>query len=381
MLNALPEWIHDCPSPAYVLEEAKLIRNLELLQRVQDEAGVKIILALKGYAMWSTFPLIRRYLPGCTASSLWELKLAGDEFGGECHIYAPAFRDDEFDEIARLAGHVVFNSVGQWQRFGVLARDAGCSCGLRVNPGISEVATDLYNPCFTGSRLGVRPEHLSDAGLDGIEGLHAHALCENLHDASIRLIDSFEERFGHLIPDLRWVNFGGGHLMTHAGYDVGALIARLAAFRERWGVEVYLEPGGAVGWQTGVLVASVLDIIPTDGLPVAILDISATAHMPDVLEMPYRPAVTGAAEAGVKAYTCRLGGISCLAGDVIGDYSFDTELRIGSRVVFEDMIHYTMVKTTMFNGVRHPDIAILRRSGKVETIRRFDYRDFKQRLS
>jgi carboxynorspermidine decarboxylase len=373
--------IAQIPSPCYLLEETKLIRNLELLKRVQEQAGCSIILALKGYAMWSTFPLIRRYLPGCTASSLFELQLAHEEFGGECHIYAAAYRDDEFAAICDMAGHIVFNSLGQWQRFGARARDAGASCGLRVNPGIAEVAIDLYNPCFAGSRLGVRPQQLQNADLDGIDGLHAHALCENMADASIRLIDAFEAQFGHLIPQLKWVNFGGGHLITHAEYDVDALIRRIRAFRERWDVAVYLEPGSAVGWQTGILVASVLDIVPTDALPVAILDISATAHMPDVLEMPYRPTVTGAAEAGATAYTYRFGGASCLAGDVIGDYAFEQPLAVGSRIVFEDMIHYTMVKTTMFNGVRHPDIGIRHADGRFELVRRFGYQDFKQRLS
>ncbi len=369
------------PSPCYLLEEAKLRANLELMRRVQQESGCTIILALKGFAMWSAFPLVRQYLKGCTASSLWELQLSNEKFGGENHIYSAAFRDDEFDEVCALAGHIVFNSVAQWQRFGPKALKAGISCGLRVNPGIAEVTTDLYNPCFSGSRLGVRPEHLEGAELSGLEGLHAHALCENAAASSVKLIDAFEQKFGHLIPNLQWVNFGGGHLMTHKDYDVQKLIDRIRAFREKWKVKVYLEPGGAVAWRTGPLIASVLDIVPTDQLPVAILDISATAHMPDVLEMPYRPAITDAAEANEKKHTYRLGGGSCLAGDVIGDYSFDAPLEVGSRLVFEDMIHYTMVKTTMFNGVRHPDIAILRESGKLDVLRHFTYEDFRDRLS
>jgi len=376
-----PDWIADCPSPAYVLEEAKLRANLELLARVQKEAGCTIILALKGFAMWSVFPLVKQYLPGCTASSLYELRLSHDEFGGENHIYSAAFREDEFDEICSMAGHIVFNSVSQWQRFGPRAMAAGISCGMRVNPGIAEVETDLYNPCFSGSRLGVRPEHLKGADLSGIEGLHAHALCENLAASSVRLIDAFEANFADLIPKVKWVNFGGGHLMTHKDYDVELLISRIRAFREKWKVQVYLEPGGAVAWRTGPLITSVLDIVPTDGLPVALLDISATAHMPDVLEQPYRPTITGAGQPTEKKYTYRLGGTSCLAGDVIGDYSFDTPLEPGSRLVFEDMIHYTMVKTTMFNGVRHPDIAILREFGKLDIVRRFTYEDFRNRLS
>jgi len=376
-----PDWIADCPSPAYVLEEAKLRANLELVKRVQAEAGCTIILALKGFAMWSAFPMIRQYLSGCTASSLYELKLSHEEFGGESHIYSAAFREDEFDEVCSMAGHIVFNSVSQWQQFGPRALAAGISCGLRVNPGISEVETDLYNPCFSGSRLGVRPEYLAGADLTGIEGLHAHALCENQASSSVTLIDAFEAGFADYIPGLKWVNFGGGHLMTHKDFDVELLIRRIKEFRKKWKVQVYLEPGGAIAWRSGELIASVLDIVPTDGLRVAILDISATAHMPDVLEMPYRPTITGAGEANQKAHTYRLGGTSCLAGDVIGDYSFEAELTPGSRLVFEDMIHYTMVKTTMFNGVRHPDIAILRESGELDVVRRFNYEDFKNRLS
>jgi len=369
------------PSPCYVLEEDKLIGNLKLLKRVQDESGCKIILALKGYSMWSTFDLIKQYLPGCTASSLYELKLSDEKFGGENHIYSAAFRDDEFDEICSMAGHLVFNSVNQWQRFGAKAVAAGVSCGIRVNPGIAEVETDLYNPCFSGSRLGVRPEHLHGADLAGIEGMHAHALCENLADSSVTLIDAFEARFADYIPALKWVNFGGGHLITHKDYDADKLIRRIREFKAKWDVEVYLEPGGAIGWRTGPLIASVLDIVPTDGLPVAILDISATAHMPDVLEMPYRPAVTGSGGANEKPHTYRLGGTSCLAGDVIGDYSFDEPLQAGTRLVFEDMIHYTMVKTTMFNGVRHPDIGIWHSNDSFELVRRFTYEDFRDRLS
>ena len=373
--------LNQLPSPCYLLEEEKLISNLETLKRVQDESGCTIILALKGFAMWSVFPLVKQYLSGCTASSLWELQLSAEKFDGENHIYSAAYREDEFDQIINIADHLIFNSVTQWQRFGRKARGAGVSCGLRVNPGISEVATDLYNPCFSGSRLGVRPEHLAGMDFTGIEGLHAHALCENMADSSVALIDAFEARFAAYIPELKWVNFGGGHLMTHKDYDTDKLIDRIKTFRDKWKVKVYLEPGGAIAWRTGELIASVLDIVPTDELPVAILDISATAHMPDVLEMPYRPVVTGSGEADEKAHTYRLGGTSCLAGDVIGDYSFDTPLEVGSRLIFEDMIHYTMVKTTMFNGVRHPDIGIRHRDDTFELVRRFTFEDFRDRLS
>lgn len=373
--------INAIPSPAYVLEEAKLIHNLKLLERVQEEADCTIILALKGFSMWSVFDIVNQYLPGCTASSLYELQLSAETFGGENHIYAAAFRDDEFDEIARLADHVVFNSVAQKEQYLARALANGVSCGLRVNPCIAEVTTDLYNPCFVGSRLGIRPEFLSLRDLDGVEGLHMHALCENLAASSITLIDAFEDKFAAYIPKLKWVNFGGGHLITHADYDVDALIHRVQAFRKKWGVKVYFEPGGAIAWRTGVLRTSVLDILPTDALPVAILDISATAHMPDVLEMPYRPSITGAGATGEKHHLYRLGGTSCLAGDVIGDYSFDQPLQIGDSLLFEDMMHYTMVKTTMFNGVRHPDIGIWHADNNFELIRSFSYHDFKHRLS
>jgi len=369
------------PSPCYLLEEEKLIANLQVLKRVQEEADCSIILALKGFSMWSVFPLVKTYLPGCTASSLYELQLSHEKFAGENHIYAAAYREDEFDAVADMADHVVFNSLQQWQQFGKKALQAGCTSGLRVNPEISEVETDLYNPCFSGSRLGIRVEQLQGADLQGIEGLHAHALCENLHDASIRLIDAFESKFAAYIPQLKWVNFGGGHLMTHADYDVDALIQRVKDFRKKWGVKVYFEPGGAIAWQTGVLRSSVLDVVLTDGLPVAILDISATCHMPDVLEMPYRPVITGAGKANEKPLTYRLGGTSCLAGDVVGDYSFDAPLVAGSDIIFEDMMHYTMVKTSMFNGVRHPDIGIWHQDGSFELVRRFAYQDFKERLS
>ncbi|MDQ6992480.1 MAG: carboxynorspermidine decarboxylase [Mariprofundus sp.] len=373
--------ISNIPSPCYLLEEDKLTANLKLLKRVQLESGCKIILALKAFSMWSTFHLVSQYLPGCTASSLYELKLSVEKFRGEKHIYAAAFRDDEFTEICSLADHLVFNSISQWQHLGPQALAAGISCGIRVNPGIAEVETDLYNPCFSGSRLGVRPEHLIDADLATIEGLHVHALCENLHESSIRLIDAFEDNFANYIPGLRWVNFGGGHLITHKEYNSEQLIERIKRFKEKWAVEVYLEPGGAIAWQTGSLITSVLDIVPTDSLDVVMLDISATAHMPDVLEMPYRPTITGAAKAGKKTHTYRLGGTSCLAGDVVGDYSFDKPLNVGGRLIFEDMIHYTMVKTTMFNGVRHPDIGIYHSDHSFELQRHFTYEDFRDRLS
>jgi len=372
--------ISQVPTPCYVLEEDKLRANLAIMERVQRESGGRIILALKGFAMWSTFPIIRDSLQGCTASSLNEARLAAEEFGREVHVYAPAYSDAEFDSILALADHLTFNSFSQWRRFRQQALAAGVSCGIRVNPQVNEVATDMYNPCGSTSRLGVVPEAFRPDELEGIEGLHFHALCECGADSLERTIQAFEQRFGEWIPRMKWINFGGGHLMTRAGYDVELLIRLVRDFRQRHGVEVYLEPGGAVGWRTGPLVASVLDIVHNN-MDIAILDTSAAAHMPDVLEMPYRPGVVGAAHPGEKAHTYRLGGNTCLAGDVIGDYSFDTPLQVGDRIVFEDMMHYTFVKNTTFNGVNLPALAIWTSAGSLRMVRQFGYEDFRNRLS
>ena len=370
------------PSPCYLLEEDRLRENLALIDNVQQQSGCTILLALKGFAMWSAFPIVREYLSGCAASSYNEARLAREKFGGHVHLYAPAYTADEFPALLELSDRISFNSLTQWERFADQAMDAGISCGLRVNPGVDEVETALYNPCSDQSRLGIPPEELADGLPAGVEGLHVHALCECGADASERLIDAVEARFGHLLPGLKWLNLGGGHLMTRAGYDTARLIGALRAFRERHpGLEVVLEPGSAIAWRTGPLVSTVLDLITRGGVRIAILDTSATAHMPDVLEMPYRPDVRGADEAGRKPHSYRLGGLTCLAGDVIGDYSFDEPLQVGDRVIFEDMIHYTMVKTTLFNGVAHPSIAIRHTSGRTEVVRRFDYQDYASRLS
>ncbi|MES9965106.1 MAG: carboxynorspermidine decarboxylase [Candidatus Sedimenticola sp. 20ELBAFRAG] len=368
------------PTPCYVLEEARLQANLALMERVQRESGGRIILALKGYAMWSSFPMLREVLKGCTASSLNEALLASEEFGREVHVYAPAYTDTEMHRILELADHLSFNSFSQWRRFKEQALAAGLSCGIRVNPQVDEVETDMYNPCGTTSRLGVTPEEFCPEELDGIEGLHFHALCECGADSLERTLDAFETRFGQWIPQMKWINFGGGHLMTREGYDLDLLIRLVRDFRARYGTQVYLEPGGAVGWRTGPLVASVLDIV-RNNMDIAILDTSAAAHMPDILEMPYRPEVRGAGEPGEKAHTYRLGGNTCLAGDVIGDYSFDGPLQVGDRVVFEDMIHYTFVKSTTFNGVNLPSLAIWTADDELKLVRRFGYEDFKNRLS
>ena len=370
------------PSPCYLLEASDLRRNLQLIDRVQQESGCTIILALKGFAMWSAFPMVSEYLPGCAASSYNEARLARQRFGGHVHLYAPAYSPSEFPSLIPLSDRISFNSLSQWQRFGKQARAAGISCGLRVNPGIQEVENDLYNPCHAQSRLGIAPEQIADGIPEGIEGLHVHALCECDADATQRLIEVVEDKFGHLLATLKWCNLGGGHLMTRSGYDIEGLIEQLIAFRQRHPqLEVILEPGSAIAWRTGPLISSVLDLIERGGIRIALLDVSATAHMPDVLEMPYRAEVRNADLPGTKPHTYRLAGPTCLAGDVIGDYAFDQPLKLGDKVIFEDMIHYTMVKTTQFNGVLHPSIAIRHEQGEIEIVKQFNYADYEGRLS
>lgn len=369
------------PSPCYVLEESRLRKNLELLARVQREAGVHIICALKGFSMWSTFPLVGEYLAGATASSLNETLLAANEMGKDVHVYAPAYGDGEIDEILAHARHITYNSFNQWLRFKDKTIAAGVSPGLRVNPQYSTVDTDLYNPCGRYSRLGITRAEFRPELLSGIEGLHFHALCEQNCDALEGVLTEFEARFGEFLPQMKWVNFGGGHHITRSDYTVDRLIEVLRAFRSRYpGLQVILEPGEAVGWQTGELVATVLDIVHNE-IDIAILDVSVSAHMPDCLEMPYRPFVLGSGMPGEKAHAIRLGGGTCLAGDVIGDYTFDKPLAIGERVVFNDMIHYTMVKTTFFNGVRHPSIGIWGENGEFRLVREFTYAQFRDKLS
>ena len=371
-------------TPCFVTDLGALEANLKILAEVQQRAGCTILLALKGFAQWSTFPLIRRYLTGATASSIAEARLARDELGGEVHAYAPAYSDAEMRELVTLADHIVLNTPAQWRRHrGAIeqAQRAGraISCGLRVNHEHQEVEVALYDPAGPCSRLGTTRANLRAEDLDGIDGLHFHTLCQGNSDALGRALAAFETQFGDYIPRMKWVNFGGGHHITRPDYDRELLVRLVREFRARWQVPVYLEPGEAIALGTGVLVASVLDTLH-NGMDIAILDTSATAHMPDVLEMPYRPVIVDAGEPGQKAHTFRLGGLTCLAGDVIGDYSFDRPLAIGDKLVFLDMAHYTMVKTTTFNGVRHPSIATHDR-GKITVHRRFGYRDYRDRLS
>lgn len=373
-------------TPAYVVDLGLLKANLEKLAQVQEASGAKILLALKGFSMFSTFPLVRQYLHGCCASGIHEALLAHEEFGREVHVYAPAFKVAEMQQILPIADHLSFNSPAQWQKFRPMleaARAAGQhvpSPGIRVNPEHSEVEVSLYDPCSPGCRLGARADSMRDADLAGLEGLHFHALCEQDSDVLERTLAAVEQRFSWLLEKVKWVNMGGGHHITRKDYDVERLIRVVRSFKERWGKEVYLEPGEAVALNTGWLIASVQDIVPTD-IPTAILDTSATAHMPDTLEMPYRPHILGSAEPGVHPHTYRLGGLTCLAGDVIGEYSFPQPLAPGQRLIFTDMAHYTMVKTTTFNGVPHPDIVLHDPASGLRVVRQFGYEDFKRRLS
>lgn len=384
------------PSPCFVLDEARLRANLELLAEVSRRSGATILCALKGFAMYGSFPLVRRYLAGVTASSLAEALLGLEEFvgpdeagsGAEIHAYCPAYLPEDFDAIARIASHITFNSLGEYQRFRARLRNA--SPGLRINPEYAEVATDLYNPCVPGSRLGVTAAAIArECGEgqlpEGIEGLHFHTMCEQGSDTLARTLEHVEAKFGALLDRVRWLNMGGGHAITRAGYDVDTLVELIRAIKARHPQleRIILEPGSAVGWQTGELVATVLDIVENQGVRTAMLDVSFSAHMPDTLEMPYRPVVLGANNSldyDGPGHRYHLGGQTCLAGDFMPDYVFERELAVGDRVVFADMIHYTMVKTTTFNGVRLPAIAIWREDGRLDVQKRFGYQDYKRRL-
>lgn len=370
------------PTPCYVVEEALLRRNLELLRRVKQESGCKILLAQKGFSMFRVYPLIGQYLDGTTASGLYEARLGKEEMQGETHIYAPAYRPEEFDEIAAICDHIVFNSFSQWQQFKprVQASGRNITCGIRINPEYSEIETDIYNPCFTGSRLGTTLSQFDESLLDGIDGLHFHTMCEQNSDVLWRTVQVVDEKFGPYLQQMKWVNFGGGHHITRPDYDIDTLLKSIAFIRDKYDVQIYLEPGEAVALNTGFLVSTVLDTLE-NGMHLAILDTSAACHMPDVLEMPYRPEIIGAGKPGELPYTYRLGGPTCLAGDIIGDYSFQQELKPGDTLVFCDMAHYTMVKNNTFNGVGLPAIVLRHEDGTEEIVREFGYEDFKTRLS
>ncbi len=371
------------PSPCYVLEDRLLRKNLELLKYVQEQAGIEIICALKGFSMFSTFPMVRQYLAGSTASSLHEARLGFEELGAKTHVYSPAFLDSEFDELLTYSNHISFNSLNQFNKFKDKAIVGGVSCGLRINPQYSEVETDMYNPCIAGSRLGITRNQLGDTLPEGIEGLHSHTLCENDSYTLERTLIAIEERFGGLLEQAKWLNLGGGHLITKKDYDVEHLIGVLKGLKARYpNLKIIMEPGSAVGWRTGYLTSTVLDIIDSQGINVAILDMSFAAHLPDTLEMPYKPVILNAHQEPIAGKpTYRFGGMTCLAGDFYGDYSFDEPLKIGDSIIFDDMIHYTMVKTTTFNGVNLPSIGIWREDDTFDLIKSFGYESFKDRLS
>jgi carboxynorspermidine decarboxylase len=370
------------PSPCFVLDEVKFRNNLELIRSVKDQAGIEIILAFKAFAMWSAFPIVREYIPCSTASSLAEARLAFEEMGSPAHTYAPAYSDKEFDEIMQYSSHITFNSLAQFEKFYPRTQFYNISCGLRINPEFSDVGTDLYNPCSPGSRLGIIAEKLGEKLPTGVEGLHFHTLCESNSFDLERTLLVVEQKFGHLFSQIKWLNMGGGHLMTREGYNTEHLIQVLKAFKAKHPhLQLILEPGSAFAWRTGDLVATVLDIVENKGIKTAMLDVSFSCHMPDCLEMPYKPAIVGATDAIPGKPTYRMGGNSCLAGDFYGDWSFEQPLQPGNRIIFEDMIHYTMVKTTMFNGVSHPSIGIWTKDNEFKLVREFGYEDYKGRLS
>ena len=373
-------------TPYYLVEEAKLRRNLSLIRDVAERSGAEIILAFKAFALWKTFPIFREYISHTTASSPDEARLALEQFGSPAHTYSPAYTEGDFDEILRCSSHVTFNSLSQYRRFSplVAASSYSPSLGLRVNPEYSEIETELYNPCAPGSRFGILAADLPATLPADIEGFHIHCHCESSAEAFARTLVHILDKFAAWFPQLKWINFGGGHLMTRQGYDVELLVSTLQQFHQRWPhLRMILEPGSAFAWQTGPLVASVVDVVENGGIRTAILDVSFTCHMPDCLEMPYYPEVRGARhveEGSAGQHLYRLGGNSCLSGDFMGLWEFPHELSVGDEVVFEDMIHYTTVKTTTFNGVRHPSIVIEHVDGSRELLRRFCYEDYLSRM-
>ncbi len=388
MMTLLEKNIHNFPSPCYIIEEELLRRNLTLIADVAKRADVEIILAFKAFALWKSFPIFREYISHTTASSLYEAMLAKNEFGSKAHTYSPAYTDEEFDDIVECSSHITFNSLSQYDRF--YSRVKGrASVGLRVNPEYSEIETELYNPCAPGSRFGVLSSYLGENLPEGIEGFHVHCHCESGSDAFVRTLSHIEEKFSKWFKQIRWINFGGGHLMTRKDYDVELLVDTLRAFHERYPhLKVILEPGSAFAWQTGPLVARVVDVVENNNVKTALINASFTCHMPDCLEMPYHPtirhAVTVADEASdvkpCSSHVYRIGGNSCLSGDFMGLWEFDHDLEVGESLIFEDMIHYTTVKTTMFNGIGHPSIGMLHCDGSFELFRQYTYEDYRDRM-
>ena len=367
-------------TPCYVVDKKLLQSNLDILDDVQKRSGCEILLALKGFSMYSTFPQIAKHLAGITASSLNEALLGYEEMGKQVHIFSPAYIEDEFDEIIKITDHIVFNTFAQYDKFKgkVKASGKNIEMGIRINPEYSEIETDIYNPCFLNSRLGTVLSQFDESNLDGIDGLHFHAMCEQGSDTLSRILDVVEEKFGKYLYQMKWVNFGGGHHITRDDYDIDLLVNSIIRIRDKYNVKVYLEPGEAIALNTGFLVTSVLDTLK-NGMNLAIIDASAACHMPDVLEMPYRPQIIGADMPNALSYTYRLGGNTCLAGDVIGDYSFNQPLKPGDKLIFTDMAHYTMVKNNTFNGINLPSIAIYD-EGKINIVKEFGYEDYKRRV-
>ena len=372
------------PTPCYLVDERLLEKNLEILDSVQKRTGCKILLALKGFSMHSVFPLVGKYLKGVTASSLFEARLGFEKMGKEVHAYSPAYVEREFDELLQYCEHIVFNSFDQFNKYKAKVKNVtskNIECGIRINPEHSEGHTPIYDPCSSNSRLGVTLSNFRPEELDGIDGLHWHTLCQHNSDALERTVKVIDEKFGEFIKKMKWLNLGGGHHITRSDYDIETLVSTILYLKDKYSIDIYLEPGEAVALNTGYLVASVLDIVNNDGIRIAILDTSAACHMPDVLEMPYRPEIIGAGEPGEYSHTYRFGGHTCLAGDIIGEYSFKEPLKPGDRLVFTDMAHYTMVKNNMFNGVNLPSIATFNEAEGIKIIRQFGYEDFLTRLS
>lgn len=371
------------PSPSYVIDEDRFRRNLALIRHVADASGAEIILAFKGFAMWGVFNIVKEYVIGAAASSLHEATLCFEEIGSPAHTYSPVYRQDEFESILKYSSHITFNSLSQLNKYSNMLRKYSkkISPGLRINPEFSEVSLGIYNPCSPGSRLGITAETLEKGLPKEVEGFHFHVLFESDSYALGKVLEVVEKKFSKFFSTLKWINMGGGHLITGKNYDTEHLIALLKDFRHRTGLHVILEPGSAFAWETGELVAKVEDIVINQGIKTAILNVSFTAHMPDCLEMPYKPKILGGSDPVHGKPTYRLGGNSCLSGDFIGDWSFDRELKPGDRIIFLDMIHYTMVKTTTFNGVRHPSIGMWTRNGKFKLLREFGYEDYKNKLS
>ena len=373
----------EIPSPCYVVEEELLHKNLQLIKSVSERSGAEIIMAFKAFAIWKLFDITRQYIPHSTASSLSEARLAFEKLGSKAHTFAPVYKDSEIEEIARCSSHITFNSLAQFNRHKAVAEKYGISCGVRINPEYSDVETDLYNPCAPGSRFGIIRDQLPEQLPEGIEGLHFHTLCESTSYDLENTLKVVEERFAPWLSQVKWINMGGGHLMTKKGYDTEHLIELIRGFKARHPhLHVILEPGSAHVWRTGVLVSEIQDIVENHGIKTAIVDVSFACHMPDCLEMPYQPYIVGSEQVTdcSLSHTYRMGGNSCLSGDFVGSWQFDHELQVGERIVFEDMNHYTNVKTNMFNGISHPSIALRRLDGSIEILRKYSYEDYLNRM-